>query len=82
MTAALMTLTFLVASWAAFVVVVSSLDDSGGKIVAALKGRSLRSEELAQVREVTVRFSPRYPSRPQPVRVAAKRAPTEWRAAA
>ena len=75
MTLALATLTFLVAAWAALTVVLALLDDSGSKIAAALKGKSLLAREPIPVRSVTVRFSQPYPSRrAQPVRAEAMRA--------
>ena len=75
---ALATLVFLVAGWATFTASIVSLDDDGAKIVAALKGQSLLARDPSPLRQVTVRFSPRYPvPRSQPVRATA-----EWRAAA
>ncbi len=48
----------------------------GGKILAALQGRSWLAERPMSARPVTVRYSPRYPAtRPM-------RAQAEWRAAA
>ena len=77
MIAALATLAFLIAGWAALTAVIMTSDDSGAKMLAALKGNSLASRPL-MVRPVTVRFSQRYPaSRQAPLRATA-----EWRAAA
>ena len=73
MTAALATLVFLVAAWAGTVAVLALLDDSGTKIIAALKGDSVLAREPLPPRQVTVRLSPRYPApRAQPTRVAAR----------
>lgn len=77
MTVALATLTFLVAAWAAVTVLLVALDDSGVKILAALKGQSSLAREPLPVRQVTVRFSAR-PARKAPT-VPAQ---VEWRAAA
>ena len=83
MTAALISMVFLIATWAAAVAVLAVLDESSGKIAAALGGRSLRSQELGQVRHVTVRFSPRHPpQRSMALRAAAVPTAIEWRAAA
>ena len=77
MIAAFATLAFLVAGWAALYSVVFTSDDSGAKIIAALKGQSIASQPIL-VRPLTVRFSPRFPApRSQPVQATA-----EWRAAA
>lgn len=77
MIAAFVTLAFLVAGWAALYAVAMTSDDSGKKILAALKGQSIASQPI-MLQPVTVRFSQRYPApRSQPVRATA-----EWRAAA
>jgi hypothetical protein len=74
--AALATLAFLIAGWAALYAVVMTSDDSGVKIVEALKGRSLAAEPMV-LRPVTIRYAPR----PVP-RMQTMRAKVEWRAAA
>jgi hypothetical protein len=76
--AALATAAFLTAGWAALFSLVVEADDSGSKILAALKGQSFASREPVALRPVTVRFSARAKApRSQPVRAKA-----EWRAAA
>ena len=71
---ALTTLVFLVAGWAAFTASIDSIDDNGAKIVAALKGQSLLARDSLPLRQVTVRFSPRYPvPRSRLVRATAER---------
>ena len=77
MIAALATLAFLIAGWAALYAVIMTSDDSGAKMLAALMGKSLASRPLI-VRPVAVRFSQRYPA----PRVAPLRVTAEWRAAA
>ena len=83
MTAAIITLTFLLAAWAIGVAVLTVLEDSGNKMVAALAGRSLKSCEFGQERQVTVWLSPRF-LKARPVAMWAMAAPSsiEWRAAA
>ena len=76
MIAAVATVAFLFAAWAALYVAVRSADDSGSKVLAALKGRSLLAQPMI-LRPVTVRYPSRLAARTQPVRVKA-----EWRAAA
>ena len=77
MTIVLATLTFLIAAWAGMTALLVVLDDSGAKMLAALKGQSLLSREPMRLRSVTVRFSPKAVRQVQPVRAQA-----EWRAAA
>ena len=77
MIAALATLAFLIAGWAALYSLIVEADDGGSKIFAALRGQSLASREPVALRPVTVRFSSRAASRLRPVRAEA-----EWRAAA
>jgi hypothetical protein len=74
--AALATLAFLVAGWAALYAVVMTSDDSGAKIIAALKGKALAAEPMT-LRPVTIRFAARPAPRVQPMCAKA-----EWRAAA
>lgn len=76
--AALFTLGFLVAGWAAVTMILAALDDSGAKIMAALKGQSLLAAEPVPMRPVTVRLSSRSPT----PKVLPIRASVEWRAAA
>ena len=77
MTLALATLAFLIAAWAGVTSLLVALDDSGHKIVAALKGQSLLARDIVPTRKVTVRFNtaPVRTSCPHPAQV-------EWRAAA
>ena len=77
MTVALATLAFLIAAWAAASALLVALDDSGAKILAALKGQSRLAREPLPVRQVTVRFSAR-PAR----KAVAVPTRVEWRAAA
>ena len=74
MTAPLATLAFLTALWLVNIIVADMLDQGIGKIVAALKGRSVLATATA-LRPVAVRFSQR--SRPR-----ALSAPPGLRAAA
>ena len=57
MIAVLATIAFLAAAWAAIVAIAGSLDDSLGKVGAALRGVT----PSPQPRLVTLRVSPRYP---------------------
>ena len=77
MTIVFVTLTFLIAAWAGAFSLLAILDDSGAKMLAALKGQSLSSCEPLPLRQVTVRFSARPIRSAQPMRAQA-----EWRAAA
>ena len=77
MTAAFATLVFLIAAWAVSYGMLVVLDDSGAKIIAALRGHSLRAREPVMIRPVTVRIAGRPSARTQTVRAMA-----EWRAAA
>ena len=66
MIAALGTLAFLVTLWLLVQVAATTLDESGGKIVAALKGRSpLATAPIAQ--PISWKFSPRVRAK-QPLR--------------
>jgi len=56
---ALATLPFLVAMWLAALVVLQMVAEERGKIVAALKGRSLLAEPVVSTRPVVVRMAPR-----------------------
>ncbi len=58
MIAALATIAFLAAAWAAIVIVAGSLEQSLGKIGAALRGES----GLPAPAPIAVRVSQRYPS--------------------
>ena len=75
MTAAFATLAFLVVIWLVAVIAAETLDEAGGKILSALRGRSdaASSIQLAP-RPVRVR------QRQRPGRIL--RAQPEWRAAA
>lgn len=61
MTFALATLAFLAAAWAALVVLGITLEDYGAKVRAALAGRTYQPSPA--VPALSVRMSPRYPSR-------------------
>ena len=75
MTFALATLAFLAAAWAALVVLGMTLEDYGSKVRAALAGKAYQP---LGVPALSVRMSPRYPSR----RVVRTRARPALRAAA
>ena len=75
MLAVFATLTFLIAMWLCAVAAAASLEQSGYKVVAALKGRP--SLEPASIMPVAGRVSQRYPSPRRPLR-----ARVELRAAA
>ena len=57
MIAAVATIAFLAAAWAAIVAIAGSLDESLGKVGAALRGVS----SLPQPQLAALRISPRYP---------------------
>ena len=57
MIAAVATIAFLAAAWAAIVAIAGSLDDSLGKVSVALRGVA----PSPQPRLLTLRVSPRYP---------------------
>lgn len=78
MIAAVTALSFLVAAWAIIYSVIVGLDDSGAKIVAALKGNSMLAREPVLTRPLTIRISGRHPS----LRSQSARVKPEWRAAA
>lgn len=59
MTIALTTLLFLAAGWLAVQAIVASLDGKMDRIAGALRG-----EAPVQTMPISVRVSPRYPSRP------------------
>lgn len=61
MTAALVTLVFLATLWMLIVVGAAVLEQGGGKILAALKGRSMGT---VATRPVRVRFQRYRPERP------------------
>ncbi|HMI39938.1 MAG TPA: hypothetical protein VK485_01750 [Sphingomicrobium sp.] len=66
MIAAFATLTFLIAMWLCAIAIAGTLEQSGSKMVAALKGRSLLAVPLAP--PIKLRVSQRYPSTQRPVR--------------
>jgi hypothetical protein len=66
MLAVFATLTFLIAMWLCVAVAAATLEQSGYKIIAALKGRP--SLEPACMAPVAGRISQRYPSPRRPVR--------------
>ena len=69
------TLVFLIALWFVAKVVVETLDESGGRIVAALLGRSTLTEDRSMTIPVRVR-------RQRVVAQRATRAQMQWRDAA
>lgn len=75
MLAAFATLVFLTALWFIGMTALQTLGESGGKVLAALQGRSLLAA-TPEVKPVTMRFSQR--GRPQ----RALHARPQWRAAA
>ena len=75
MLAVFATLAFLIAMWLCAAVAAATLEQSGHKIIAALKGRA--SLEPASITPIAGRVSQRYPSPRRPVR-----ARVELRAAA
>jgi hypothetical protein len=70
MIAALATLTFLITLWLCAVAVATTLEQSGSRIVAALKGRSLLATPA--IAPIQGRVSQRYPSPQRPVRARAQ----------
>jgi hypothetical protein len=58
MTAALVTLVFLATLWMLIVVGAAVLEQSGGKILAALKGRSMTTVATRPVRMRVERYRP------------------------
>ncbi len=76
MLAALATLAFFATIWLIATIAMQTLSESGGKIVAALKGRSILAQPAPA--PVTLRYSQRMPARPQ----LTLRAEPQWRAAA
>lgn len=77
MLAPLATLAFLTAMWFAAKWLLDMIDEDGGKISAALAGRSMLAQPPQSLRPVSVRFQPRAGSVRRPVHVQ-----PEWRAAA
>ena len=71
------TLAFLATLWLAIKVVLEMANESGAKILAALRGHSMLAEPPQSVRPISVRFQPRAGSVRRPMR-----AHPEWRAAA
>lgn len=67
------TLVFLATLWLIAKFIVESIDESGGRIVAALLGRPHRFE--TEIPPMRVRVSRPRPARPMPARL-------QWRAAA
>ncbi len=76
MLAAFATLAFLLAIWLVILAAARTLEESGVKVVSALKGRSILAQPAPA--PVTLRYSQRMPARPQPT----LRAEPQWRAAA
>ena len=77
MLAPLATLAFLATVWLVARIALEMADDTGAKVMAALRGRSMLALPPQSVRPVTVRFQPRAGSVRRPVHVR-----PEWRAAA
>jgi hypothetical protein len=77
MLAPLATLAFLATLWLVVRVALEMADETGGKMLAALRGHSMLAQPPQSVRPVTVRFQPRSGSVRRPVHVQ-----PEWRAAA
>ena len=65
MIAAFATLTFLIAMWLCAIVIAGTLEQSGSKMVAALKGRSLLATPA--IPPIRLRVSQPYPSMQRPV---------------
>ena len=63
MTAALVTVVFLATLWMLIVVGAAVLEESGGKILAALKGRNMTTVATAPVRMRVERYRPARPIR-------------------
>ena len=72
MTAALGTLVFLVTMWMLVVVGAAVLEESGAKIAAALKGKSMEPRPIVAVARIRARTRVQQPMRAEP----------RWRAAA
>ena len=70
MLAVFATLIVLVAMWLSAIIVAATLEDSGFKILAALKGRSIMGSAVV-VAPIKLRVSERYPAS-RPMRVEAK----------
>ena len=70
MLGALATLIVLAAMWLSAIIIAATLEESGFKILAALKGRSIMASAVV-VGPVKQRVSERYPA-PRPIRVEAK----------
>lgn len=74
MLAVFATLSFLIALWLCVTLVAQTLEQSGSKIISALKGHSLLASPA--IPPIRVRVSQRYPSpqRPLPAMVALRAA--------
>jgi uncharacterized protein involved in response to NO len=77
MLAPLATLAFLATLWLAARLALELGDETGAKMLAALRGKSMLARPPQSVRPVTVRYQPRSASVRRPVHVQ-----PEWRAAA
>lgn len=77
MLAPLATIAFLATLWLVVRVVIEAINESGSKVVAALRGQSMIARPPQSVRPITVRFQPRAGLVRRPVHVQ-----PEWRAAA
>lgn len=71
------TLAFLATIWLVARVALEMADETGAKVLAAIRGHSLMAQPPQSVRPVTVRYQPRAGSVRRPVHVQ-----PEWRAAA
>jgi hypothetical protein len=77
MLAPLATLAFLATLWMLARITLDMADESGVKILAALRGQSMLAQPPQSVRPISVRFQPRAGSVRRPLH-----AQPEWRAAA
>jgi hypothetical protein len=77
MLAPLATLAFLATLWLIARLALELTDETGAKVLAALRGQSMSALPPQSVRPISVRFQPRAGSVRRPVHVQ-----PEWRAAA
>ena len=77
MIAPLATLAFLAILWLVARIVLDMADESGARIMAALRGQSMLAQAPQSLRPISVRFQPRAGLARRPLR-----AQPEWRAAA
>ena len=77
MLAPLATLAFLATLWLVARIALELTDETGAKVLAALRGQSMNALPPQSVRPISVRFQPRAGSVRRPLHVQ-----PEWRAAA